>query len=89
MGAWGIGSALVPIAAAAWGIEGALVATGAIVPLVVLVRLGPLLRVDSAAVVPVVRVALLRSLELFRALPIPRSRASRTRPETSACLPTP
>ena len=71
MGAWGIGSALVPIAAAAWGIEGALVATGAIVPLVVLVRLGPLLRVDSAAVVPVVRVALLRCLELFRALPIP------------------
>lgn len=71
MGAWGVGSALVPIAAAVWGIDGALIVTGAIVPLVVLVRLRPLLRVDSAAVVPVVRVALLRSLDLFRALPVP------------------
>ena len=71
MGAWGVGSALVPIAAAVWGIDGALIATGAIVPVVVLVRLRPLLRVDSAAVVPVVRVALLRSLDIFRALPVP------------------
>jgi len=71
MGAWGVGSALVPVAAAVWGIDGALVATGAIVPLVVLARLRALVRVDSAAVVPVVRVALLRSLDIFRALPVP------------------
>jgi len=71
MGAWGVGSAVVPIAAALWGIEGALIATGAIVPIAVLVRLRPLLRVDSSAVVPVVRVALLRSLDIFRGLPVP------------------
>jgi MFS family permease len=71
MGAWGVGSVLVPVAIAFAGIKGALICTGAIVPVVVLLRLRPLLRVDSAAEVPVVTVALLRSLEVFRALPVP------------------
>jgi CRP-like cAMP-binding protein len=36
-----------------------------------LVRLRPLLAVDSAVVVPTVVIALLRSLRVFRALPVP------------------
>jgi MFS family permease len=71
MGAWGVGSVLVPVAIAFAGITGALICTGAIVPVVVLLRLRPLLRVDSAVEVPVVTVALLRSLEVFRVLPVP------------------
>ena len=71
MAAWGVGSVLVPVAIAFAGITGALIATGAIVPVVVLLRLRPLLRVDAAAEVPVVTVALLRSLEAFRVLPVP------------------
>jgi MFS family permease len=71
MGAWGIGSVLVPVAIAFAGISGALVCTGAIVPVIVLLRLRSLLRVDSAVEVPVVAVALLRSLDVLRALPVP------------------
>jgi MFS family permease len=71
MAAWGVGSVLVPVAIAFAGITGALICTGAIVPVVVLLRLRPLLRVDAAAEVPVVTVALLRSLEVFRVLPVP------------------
>jgi len=71
MAAWGVGSVLVPVAIALAGITGALIFTGAIVPVVVLIRLRPLLRVDSAVEVPVVTVALLRSLEVFRVLPVP------------------
>jgi MFS family permease len=71
MAACGIGSVLVPVFVALAGIRGALLAAGAIAPFVVLLRLRPLLRVDAAAEVPVVTVALLRSLDVFRALPVP------------------
>jgi hypothetical protein len=71
MAGWAIGSVSVPIVIAFAGITGALVFTGAIVPIVVAIRFRPLLRVDEAASVPVVEIALLRSLEVFRALPVP------------------
>lgn len=71
MGAWGLGSAFVPLGIALAGTTGALILAGAVVPAVVLLRLRALLAVDSAVEVPVVRIALLRSLEIFRALPVP------------------
>ena len=71
MAAWGIGSVSVPIVIGIAGLKGALIFTGAIVPVLVLVRLRPLLAVDAAAVVPAVTIALLRSVGIFRALPVP------------------
>lgn len=71
MAAWGVGSVSVPIVIALTGLKGALIFTGAIVPVLVLVRLRPLLAVDAAAVVPAVTIALLRSVGIFRTLPVP------------------
>ena len=70
MGAWGVGSALVPLFVAVGGVRAALVFAGVVIPVVVLVRLRPLLFVDAAATVATVSIALLRSLPLFRPLPI-------------------
>jgi hypothetical protein len=71
MAAWGVGSAAVPVVIAFAGTEGALIFAGAIVPLLILVRFRPLLAVDAAATVPTVIVALLRSMHVFRAMPVP------------------
>jgi len=69
MAAWGLGSVLVPALIALGDVSAALIGTGAIAPIVVLARFRGLLRVDAAATVPVVAIALLRSMRLFRALP--------------------
>jgi MFS family permease len=69
MGAWGLGSILVPALIALGDVKAALIGIGAIAPLIVLTRLRRLLLVDAAATVPVVAIALLRSMRLFRALP--------------------
>ena len=71
MAAWGLGSVSVPIVIALAGIRGALFFTAAIVPVLVLLRFRPLLAVDAAATIPTVTIALLRSLGIFRALPVP------------------
>jgi Major Facilitator Superfamily/Cyclic nucleotide-binding domain len=69
MAAWGFGSILVPALIALGGNRAALIGIGAIAPLIVLTRLRRLLLVDAAATVPVVAIALLRSMRLFRPLP--------------------
>ena len=71
MAAWGVGSVSVPLVIAVAGVRGALFFTGAIVPVLVLVRFRPLLAVDAVATVPAVTIALLRSIGIFRALPVP------------------
>ncbi len=71
MAAWGLGSVSVPIVIALADIRGALFFTGAIVPVLVLLRFRPLLAVDAAETIPTVTIALLRSLGIFRALPVP------------------
>jgi len=71
MAAWGVGSVSVPIVIGIAGLKGALIYTGAIVPVLVLLRLRPLLAVDAAAVVPAVTIALLRAVGIFRVLPVP------------------
>jgi MFS family permease len=70
MAAWGIGSALVPFFGALGGLRAALLLAGAVTPAVIVMRLRPLLLADAAATVATVAVALLRSLPLFRPLPV-------------------
>jgi hypothetical protein len=71
MAAWALGSITVPIVIALADLRAAILVTGLLVPALVLLRLRPLLTVDAAATVPAVRIALLRSLRIFRALPVP------------------
>ncbi len=70
MAAWGVGSLCVPIVIAFAGVRGALFFAGAVVPVAVALRFRPLLAVDSTAIVPAVTIALLRSIGIFRALPV-------------------
>jgi hypothetical protein len=65
------GAILVPPLVALGGATLACVALGALLPLLVLVRLRALRRVDAAATVPIVEISLLRSLRIFRPLPAP------------------
>jgi hypothetical protein len=71
MAAWGLGSISVPIVIAIAHRGGALIFAGAVVPLLMLLRLRRLLAVDAAVTVPAVTVALLRSMHVFRAMPVP------------------
>lgn len=66
-----IGSIAVPILVAAGGSVAALIGVGAILPVVVLLRLRQILQVDRTATVPVVELALLRGMRIFAALPAP------------------
>jgi Cyclic nucleotide-binding domain/Major Facilitator Superfamily len=70
MAAWGLGSVSIPIVVAFAGIRGALFFTGAIVPALILLRFRRLRAVDAAAVSPTVTISLLRSVGIFRALPV-------------------
>ncbi|HET6850417.1 MAG TPA: MFS transporter [Gaiellales bacterium] len=66
-----IGSLLVPVLIAASGARAALIGAGALLILLIAVTGRSLLAVDEAADVPVVEIALLRSIPLFAALPAP------------------
>jgi hypothetical protein len=66
-----IGAILVPVFMAAGGAKAALVAAGALLPLLVLIWFRSLRSIDSAATVPVVEISLLRSIPIFASLPAP------------------
>jgi MFS family permease len=66
-----IGALLVPPLVHLGGAEAALIGAGLLLPLVGIAIARPLLRVDRGARVPVVEIALLRSMPLFAALPAP------------------
>jgi predicted MFS family arabinose efflux permease len=65
------GSILAPVLVAAFGVGGAFVVVGALLPVVVLVRLGTVWRLDRAATVPIVELSLLGRLTIFGRLPAP------------------
>jgi len=65
------GSLLVPVLTALGGGRLALLAVAAILPLVVMLRLRLLFRLDEQAQVPVVEMSLLRSTPVFSSLPAP------------------
>jgi MFS family permease len=66
-----VGSLLVPLLVALGGGRLALLGVAVIVPLVVLLSLRLVLRLDEQASVPVVEISLLRSTPVFRSLPGP------------------
>ncbi len=66
-----IGTLLVPLLIGASGPRAALIGAGALLILLIAVTGRRLLQVDEAADVPVVEIALLRSIPLFAALPAP------------------
>jgi len=71
MGALAVGSLAAPVLVAIGGVSLAFVCVGATLPFVALVAGRRLLDIDRHATVPVVEIALLRSLPLFAALPPP------------------
>jgi hypothetical protein len=71
MGALAVGSLLAPLLVYLGGVSLAFVSVGAILPLVAVAAGRQLLDIDRHATVPVVEIALLRSLPLFAPLPPP------------------
>lgn len=69
LGTLAAGALVAPLLVSLFGPRGALVATGAVLPLLLVVTLPALRRVDDAARVPTEPLALLRSLPLFAPLP--------------------
>jgi MFS family permease len=66
-----IGAILVPALVAAGGAKAALVATGLLLPCLVLLRFRALRMIDEEATVPIVEISLLRSMRIFAPLPAP------------------
>jgi MFS family permease len=67
----GAGSALAPALVAGLGLDGALVATGLILPVLTVLAWRRIVAIDTAAEIPVERLALLRGISFFRPLPVP------------------
>jgi MFS family permease len=66
-----LGSVIVPVLVAVGGSEAAFIGVGAILPLVIMMRLQQIRRIDRTATVPVVELALLRGMRIFASLPAP------------------
>ncbi len=66
-----VGSLLVPVLVSIGGARTALIGVAVFLPALVLARITVLRRVDQHARVPIVEISLLRTLSLFRALPMP------------------
>jgi hypothetical protein len=71
MAAYGIGTLLAPVLVSLFGVPAALACVGAILPLGAAAAGRRLLDIDRHATVPVVEIALLRSMPLFASLPPP------------------
>ena len=68
---YAVGAILVPVLIGVGGAKAALVAAGALMPLIVLTRFVALRSIDASATAPIVEISLLRSLPIFAALPAP------------------
>ena len=68
----GLGSLLAPVLVALFGLRGALLAVGIVLPLLVLARYRTLLRLEASAPVPEAEYALLRRVDMFAPLPVVR-----------------
>jgi MFS family permease len=71
MASLALGSILVPLLVALGGPSAAVIATGALLPALAILRFGALRAIDSEATVPIVEISLLRSLNIFAPLPAP------------------
>lgn len=69
VGTIGLGAVIAPVLIAGLGIRGALVATGALLPILAALTWRRLARIDAALVVPERQLELLRALPLFSPLP--------------------
>ena len=65
----GVGSIIVPVLVSLGGPELAVYGAAALLPVVVLLRIGVLFRIDEHARVPVVEISLLRQIPIFHVLP--------------------
>jgi MFS family permease len=70
-----LGAVLAPVLVALSGVRAAFVGAGLVLPLLALAWMRPLLRIDRTATVPVVEIALLRTLPLFAPLAAPELEA--------------
>lgn len=71
VGTIGLGAIGAPLIVAGFGVEGALFATGAILPVLAAVTWRRLVAIDAAAAVPAERLELLRRIPIFAPLPAP------------------
>jgi Cyclic nucleotide-binding domain/Major Facilitator Superfamily len=71
VGTIGLGAIAAPLLVAGLGIEGALVATGALLPVLAALGWRRLVAIDAAAPVPEERLELLRGIPIFAPLPAP------------------
>jgi len=68
VGAVGLGAILAPLLVSLFGIRGALIATGALLPVLTVLSWRRLVRIDSEVTVPVRELGLLRGLPMFAPL---------------------
>ena len=67
----GIGAIVAPALVSWLGIQGALIVTGAFIPVLTIPLLGMLVRIDDTVTVPLAQLARLRAIEMFEPLPAP------------------